>query len=84
MRDTVIFDFKIEASQDQKAHKNLTGWQMYNHFNNNEHITSKSGLTNHLYSDVYTSSEVRVDTFFPRSYDIGDGKQINEFIHDFL
>jgi tubulin monoglycylase TTLL3/8 len=49
----------------------LKNGQVVNHFNNNQHLTSKFGITRRLRSlpIVYN---VDIDRFYPRCFDMGD------------
>jgi hypothetical protein len=49
----------------------LTPSQMVNHFNNNQCLTSKFGLSISLQSLIY-NCRVDVDRFYPRCYDLAD------------
>lgn len=45
--------------------------QGVNHFNNNQHLTSKYGLTRRLRT-LPLSHGIDSDKFYPRCYDLGD------------
>ena len=55
---------------------------MINHFTGNHHITQKLGLYNTFQNlDLY--SNIPLDVFFPKSYNLTRLKEINEFHEDF-
>jgi hypothetical protein len=65
-----VFDIKFEF-QDQPSDystANLRPCQMFNHFQYNTEITTKSGLCKNLY--LNSNPCMRVDDWFPRCYDM--------------
>ncbi len=50
---------------------NLRPHQSVNHFNNNQHLTSKYGITRRL-KTLYLGHQVDIDKFYPRCYDLAD------------
>lgn len=54
---------------------------MFNHFQSNTEITTKSGLCKNLY--LNTSPCMRVDEWFPRCYDLSQAGQTDELIDDY-
>jgi|TARA_B110000285_G_C14767279_1_gene442348 hypothetical protein len=54
---------------------------MFNHFQYNTEITTKSGLCKNLYQNTYT--EMNVDSWFPRCYDLSQGGQMDDLIDDY-
>lgn len=60
----------------------LKAWQMVNHFYKNNLITTKIGLC-HSLRNVKWWSATPLDSFFPRCYDITDGKEMEDFKMDF-
>jgi len=59
----------------------LKNGQLYNHFPNNNEITTKSGLCNCI-SNI-TSHKVNWEKFYPRCYDFSINQQIENFKSDF-
>lgn len=53
---------------------------MFNHFQFNTEITTKSGLCKNLYQN--TSPEMKVDQWFPRCYDLSQSGQTEELVED--
>lgn len=56
--------------------------QSVNHFNNNQHLTSKYGITRRL-KTLYLSHQIDIDKFYPRCYDLADLVDFQNFIEDF-
>ena len=54
---------------------------MFNHFQNNTELTTKSGLAKNLYSNG--SPCMQTDTWFPRCYDLSQTTQTEELLDDF-
>lgn len=54
---------------------------MFNHFQNNTEITTKQGLTKNLYLNA--SPLMKVDHWFPRSYDLSNLGHMEELIDDY-
>jgi hypothetical protein len=75
------FHLKWVYSDTEADYKALLPGQRFNHFPNNRELTTKSGLCQHLNS--VSSVNISVDQFFPRCYDLGDSKQVKEFIKDY-
>ena len=63
-----VFDIKFEFQDHPADYSNLRGCQMFNHFQANTEITTKSGLCKTLYAN--TSPCVKADEWFPRCYDL--------------
>lgn len=75
------FHFKWSYTDSEADYKSLKPGQMFNHFQNNRELTTKSGLSKNLRSvDRYG---VDIDTFFPRCYDLGIQAQVEEFKVDY-
>lgn len=67
---STIYDVKFEF-QDQPQDYSaafLRPCQLFNHFQYNTEITTKSGLCKTLYSNTYPG--LKTDTWFPRCYDL--------------
>ena len=75
------FHFKWCYNDTDDDYKNLKFGQLFNHFLNNRELTTKSDLSKNLRN--VTDCKVKVDNFFPRSYDLGDNFQIKELILDY-
>ena len=56
--------------------------QSVNHFNNNQHLTSKYGITRRL-KTLYLNHQIDIDKFYPRCYDLADLVDFENFIEDF-
>eukprot|EP00347_Sterkiella_histriomuscorum_P023613 403333992 len=76
-----MYDIKFEIQDQQSDYTNLKPYQLFNHFPNNTEVTTKSGLMKNLYQN--SSQNFNVDKFFPRSYDLSDVRQSDEFLLDF-
>ena len=63
-----IFDVKFEFQDQPADYSSLRAGQMFNHFQSNTEITTKSGLCKNLY--LNTSPCMKVDEWFPRCYDL--------------
>jgi hypothetical protein len=78
-----VYDIKFEF-QDQPSDyssANLKSSQMYNHFQYNTEITTKSGLCKNLYQNTHT--QMKVDSWFPRCYDLSQTGQVDDLIDDY-
>jgi hypothetical protein len=53
---------------------------MFNHFQYNTEITTKSGLCKNLY--LNTNINMKVDQWFPRCYDLSQSGQTEELVED--
>lgn len=60
----------------------LRPWQLFNHFQNNTEITTKSGLCRTLYNN--TSPQMKTDRWFPRCYDLSQAGQTDDLVDDYL
>lgn len=60
----------------------LKDFQMVNHFYGNNLIVTKTGLQNSLKNLIWWSS-TSIDEFFPKCYELSEGKEIEEFKEDF-
>lgn len=56
--------------------------QIYNHFPANSELTTKAGLAKNLMASI-NQAGIHPDFYFPRWYDFGNTKQIEEFLQDF-
>lgn len=79
--NSFFFDLKWVYIDDENDYKFLIEGQYYNHFQNNKELTTKIGLTNNM--KEYCEYGVNFDEFYPRCYDLGNNKEMNEFIMDF-
>lgn len=65
------FDFKWTTKIFDIDYMSLRPHQSVNHFNNNQHLTSKYGITRRL-KTLYLSYQIDIDRFYPRCYDLAD------------
>lgn len=77
----MIYDVKFEVQDQQSDYSHLRGFQIFNHFPNNSEITTKAGLTKNLYG--CTIPDLKVDSFFPRCFDLSDIKQSDELVQNY-
>jgi hypothetical protein len=56
--------------------------QIYNHFPGNGELTTKAGIAKNLMLNA-NQANIHPDFYFPRCYDFGNSKQIDEFLQDF-
>ena len=75
------YDLKWTYTDTDQDYKFLRPGQYYNHFPGNRELTTKSGLLKNLRSVVEFGCNI--DEFYPRSYDLGDNVQIQEFQQDY-
>ena len=76
------FDLLWDVYDNGEVYDMLGDSQFYNHFPNNSELTTKSGLAKNLMANISQAS-IHPDLYFPRSYDFGESKQIDEFTQDF-
>ena len=76
------YDLKWTFNDCDQDYKFLKPGQFFNHFQGNRELTTKSGLLKNLRSLMEYGSNV--DEFYPRSYDLGDTIQIQEFQQDYI
>jgi len=70
-------------ADSEADYRRLRPGEFYNHFQNNNVLTTKSGLADNLLHHA-VGSGCNVDAFFPRCYDVGRGKtEREEFLLDF-
>lgn len=65
---TSLFDVKFEFQDQQSDYASLKPCQMFNHFQGNTEITTKSGLAKNLY--LNSNPCMKTDEWFPRCYDL--------------
>ena len=75
------FHLKWTYTDSEMDYRTLRPGQMFNHFSNNRKLTTKCGLTSSFRST--TLFKVNPDSFYPRTYDLGDTSQLEEFKTDF-
>merc|ERR1719424_2536660 len=64
-------------------YRRLRPGEFYNHFQNNHELTTKVGLADNLLHHAVASG-ASVDSFFPRCYDVGQGRgEREDFLLDF-
>lgn len=79
--NSFFFDLKWVYMDNEQDYKFLIDGQFYNHFQNNKEITTKIGLSNNL--KAFCEYGVNFDCFYPRCYDLGNDKELYEFVADF-
>ena len=77
VKSSNLYDIKWEYTDAQTDYNTLRQGQFYNHFPGNREITTKSGL------NALMRNSVAAGYFAPRSYDLQDQKQIDEFAQDY-
>ena len=83
-RQSLIFHLKyvILESESSMLGRELKPFQMVNHFLKNNLITTKTGLCNNL-KNIKWWSATPLDSFFPRCYNLTDGREMEDFKQDF-
>ena len=81
MRQSYMFNVHWDYGDSKIDAKRLQQFQFCNHFPETRELTTKQGLTRNLNS--ITMPGVNPDSFFPRSYDLSDPKQLELFMIDF-
>jgi Tubulin-tyrosine ligase family/IQ calmodulin-binding motif len=76
------YDLKWSYNDSDQDYKYLKAGQFFNHFPNNRELTTKSGLHKNLRG--VTDYGTNIDEFYPRTYDLGDTVQIQEFQKDYI
>ena len=76
------FDVLWEVNDNGEVYDMLNDDQFYNHFPNNSELTTKAGLARNLLAHT-SQAATQPDFYFPRCYDFGEPKQIDEFLQDF-
>eukprot|EP00929_Paragymnodinium_shiwhaense_P074709 TRINITY_DN3823_c0_g1_i1.p1 TRINITY_DN3823_c0_g1~~TRINITY_DN3823_c0_g1_i1.p1 ORF type:complete len:907 (-),score=215.11 TRINITY_DN3823_c0_g1_i1:76-2796(-) len=72
------------TTDSDNAYRQLRPGEFFNHFQNNKELTTKSGLSNALAQhSVATAGAADVDSFFPRSYDVTQKSEREDFVLDF-
>ncbi len=79
--DSQLFDLKWTYRDLETDYQKLNEGQYYNHFRNNQELTTKSGLMKNLIENAEFGMN-RLN-FFPRGYDLSQVHQLNEFKEDF-
>lgn len=78
-----FFDFWWSIRREEVCWENLRPWQIINHMQHIEEVTRKIRLYRHLRDTSCWLRSVDVDTYLPRSYDLSDLAEAEEFAHDF-
>lgn len=81
MKQSIMFHVHWDYGDSKIDAKKLLSYQFSNHFPETRELTTKQGLTRNLNS--ITLPGVNPDTFFPRSFDLSDPKQLDLFMADF-
>ena len=76
------FDLKWTLKAKDIDVKDISSHQLVNHFYKTKCITTKCGLTESLKNMVWCG-KVDVNTFFPRSYDLREQEEFDEFTQEF-
>ena len=76
-----LYDIRFEFQDQPQDYSNLRPCQMFNHFQFNTEITTKSGLCKSLYNNSYPG--MNVDKWFPRCYDLSQNGQCDELMDDY-
>ncbi|EGR30770.1 tubulin-tyrosine ligase family protein, putative [Ichthyophthirius multifiliis] len=76
------FDFKWTTKVSDIDYNNLYDFQYVNHFDNNSAFTSKYGIGRSLKTLIHQEN-IDAYTFFPRSFDLGDLQEFEDFIENF-
>ena len=76
------FDLKWTNKTMDIEHESLQPWQLANHFTKNVSITTKIGLLKSLNSLIW-AADVRSDDIAPRSYDLSNEGELDDFVQDF-
>lgn len=78
---TSLFDVKFEFQDQQSDYAGLKPCQMFNHFQGNTELTTKSGLAKNLY--LNSNPQMKTDSWFPRCYDLSQASQTEELLDEF-
>ena len=77
-----FFDIKWTTKLYDIDYQNLEEWQIVNHFDKNQCLTSKYGLTKTIRS-VFWNEGIDSDLFYPRCYDLADLTDFEDWIEDY-
>ena len=78
---STLFDLKWGYNDCENDYRSLMQGQYYNHFLNNQCITTKSGLNERLRNMI--EHGIDIFDFFPRCFDLGVNRQIEELVEDY-
>jgi hypothetical protein len=81
-QDSLFFDFKCSLSSKNIEHDKVEKIQILNHFENSGEITRKVRLSYNL-RNLKWFRDINIDTFFPRSYDISEMNDFEDFVENF-
>jgi len=76
------FDFKWTLKVKHIEFPELQDFQIVNHFEKNTLITTKAGLCRNLRNLIWYSN-VDIDTFYPRCFDLADPAELADFCEEF-
>ena len=79
-RYSPVFDLKFAIRNDNPVE--LKDFQITNHFQKNNVITTKVGLSHSLNNLIWWTN-VDVDSFFPKCYDLTDGEELDDFKNEY-
>lgn len=82
IKTPIKFDLLWDVYDSAEVYDLLDDNQFYNHFPNNSELTTKAGLARNLLNNV-SEAHLHPDFYFPRWYDFGEQRQIDEFLQDF-
>ncbi|KAL8432761.1 hypothetical protein ACSSS7_004385 [Eimeria intestinalis] len=76
-----FFDLKWRLRASKREYRELKPQQLLNHFEGNEALTTKGGLTRSL-QQLNVSERVCTEAFYPRAYDLGVLSDCTAFLLD--
>mmetsp|Transcript_27054 Transcript_27054/g.89843 ORF Transcript_27054/g.89843 Transcript_27054/m.89843 type:complete len:1358 (+) Transcript_27054:153-4226(+) len=79
---SVLWEFKWCVTDVESDYPSLQEGDLYNHFQNNRALTTKSGLATSL-RRLCVDEHVDIDAFFPRCYDLGSASERDDLVLDF-
>ncbi len=81
-KHSVCFDLKWTLKAKDIDYSGLQDFQIVNHYDKNILLTTKAGLCHNLRNLIWFSN-VDIDTFYPRSFDLADEAEIEDFKEEF-
>lgn len=78
---STAFHLKWTYSDSEPDYRALRPGQLFNHFSNNRKLTTKYGLNSTFRTNC--DFQIRPDTFYPRTYDLGEAVQVEELRQDY-
>eukprot|EP00929_Paragymnodinium_shiwhaense_P089544 TRINITY_DN49692_c0_g1_i1.p1 TRINITY_DN49692_c0_g1~~TRINITY_DN49692_c0_g1_i1.p1 ORF type:complete len:1309 (-),score=228.17 TRINITY_DN49692_c0_g1_i1:60-3986(-) len=83
LADSWLWHLKWRATDCDADYADLTEGELFNHFQGNRDLTTKAGLMRSLRKLDYSDGRIRVESFFPRCYDMSQASDREDFILDF-